>query len=173
MIHERGSLWKAIRASASIPGVFVPVLSDGNILVDGGLVNNLPGDVMRERDLPDADRGRRRIGARIHLQAAWSFLRPGSFFAAASCRSQRESKSRTSLTYSSATTDVPAARRRATSKENADVCLRPPIDAYGVLQFESLDEIAEVGYRYAKGERWKNYGGEIAGGDVPGDLRPA
>src|SRR5258708_12201859 len=49
MIHERGLLWTAIRASASLPGVFVPVLSDGNILVDGGLVNNLPGDVMRER----------------------------------------------------------------------------------------------------------------------------
>ena len=27
----------------------MPVLSDGNILVDGGLVNNLPGDVMRSR----------------------------------------------------------------------------------------------------------------------------
>ena len=37
-------------------------------------------------------------------------------------------------------------------KKDADVCLRPPIDAYGVLQFESLDEIADVGYRYTKAQ---------------------
>src|SRR5262249_9439595 len=49
LIHELGSLWKAIRASASLPGVFVPVLEAGSILVDGGIVNNLPGDIMRDR----------------------------------------------------------------------------------------------------------------------------
>ena len=35
-------------------------------------------------------------------------------------------------------------------KKNADLCLRPPIDGYGVLEFELLDEIADVGYRYTK-----------------------
>jgi hypothetical protein len=34
-------------------------------------------------------------------------------------------------------------------KQDADLCLRPPIDGYGVLEFELLDEIADVGYRYA------------------------
>ncbi len=48
-VFERGPLWKAVRASASLPGVFVPVLLDGNVFVDGAIVNNLPGDIMRKR----------------------------------------------------------------------------------------------------------------------------
>ncbi|MEO8164414.1 MAG: hypothetical protein ABI619_03365 [Betaproteobacteria bacterium] len=48
------------------------------------------------------------------------------------------------------TTDVSSSQKTRDVKASADVCLRPPIDAYGVLQFESLDEIADVGYRYAK-----------------------
>jgi NTE family protein len=43
-----GHLASAIRASMSIPGAFSPVEIDGRILVDGGLVRNLPVDVVRE-----------------------------------------------------------------------------------------------------------------------------
>ena len=43
-----GHLASAIRASMSIPGAFSPVQIDGRILVDGGLVRNLPVDVVRE-----------------------------------------------------------------------------------------------------------------------------
>ena len=35
-------------------------------------------------------------------------------------------------------------------KRDADLCLRPPIDKYGVLEFESIDQIVEAGYRYAQ-----------------------
>jgi len=47
-IHiTKGSLADAIRATISIPGIFIPVESDGMRLVDGGLLNNLPVDVVR------------------------------------------------------------------------------------------------------------------------------
>ena len=36
------------------------------------------------------------------------------------------------------------------SCKRADLCLRPPIDKYGVLEFESIDQIVEAGYRYAQ-----------------------
>ncbi len=45
---SKGSLPTALRASMSIPGVFSPVELDGQILVDGGLANNLPISVARE-----------------------------------------------------------------------------------------------------------------------------
>ncbi len=38
----QGSLAEALRASSAIPGVFVPVRRDGQVLVDGGIVDNLP-----------------------------------------------------------------------------------------------------------------------------------
>ena len=47
----RGPLPQAVRASISIPGVFSPVQgNDGHFLVDGGILDNLPTDVLR-RDL--------------------------------------------------------------------------------------------------------------------------
>jgi lysophospholipid hydrolase len=50
MIHDKGPLWAAVRASSSIPAIFAPVQhSNGDVLVDGGVMNNLPIDVMRQR----------------------------------------------------------------------------------------------------------------------------
>jgi NTE family protein len=48
-VHTNGSAARWIRASGAIPGVFAPVVGeDGNLHVDGGLINNLPSDVMRQ-----------------------------------------------------------------------------------------------------------------------------
>lgn len=49
-VHRSGRLLAALRATVSIPGVFPPVkLQGGDLLVDGGVVNNLPADILRER----------------------------------------------------------------------------------------------------------------------------
>ena len=42
VVYRSGSLFDAIRASISIPTVFKPVVKSGSIIVDGGVVNNLP-----------------------------------------------------------------------------------------------------------------------------------
>ena len=43
-----GELSTAIRASMSIPGLFTPVERDGRLLVDGGIADNLPVNVVRQ-----------------------------------------------------------------------------------------------------------------------------
>lgn len=43
-----GDLTSALRASMSAPGVFAPVEIDGRLLVDGGLVENLPVDIAKD-----------------------------------------------------------------------------------------------------------------------------
>lgn len=48
VILRSGSLPKAIRASMAIPGVFSPVVINGKLLYDGGLINIFPSDVLRE-----------------------------------------------------------------------------------------------------------------------------
>ena len=45
--HTKGLVWEAIRSTTAIPGLFPPVALDGEIHYDGGLLNNLPVDVMR------------------------------------------------------------------------------------------------------------------------------
>jgi NTE family protein len=49
VVLDRGPLARAVRASCSIPGVFQPVAHQGRMLVDGGVVDNIPIDVARER----------------------------------------------------------------------------------------------------------------------------
>lgn len=49
IVLEKGSLAKAIRASSSIPGIFVPVTFDNRTLVDGGVTNNIACDVARSK----------------------------------------------------------------------------------------------------------------------------
>ena len=46
-ILDRGNLALAMRASMSLPGIFDPAVIDGRVLLDGGLVNQVPIDVVR------------------------------------------------------------------------------------------------------------------------------
>lgn len=48
VVFDSGPLFPALKASMSIPGVFVPVELDGRILVDGGMSNNLPYDLVAD-----------------------------------------------------------------------------------------------------------------------------
>jgi NTE family protein len=47
VVFDHGSLAQAMRATMSIPGVFAPVRDGNDIYVDGGLLGNLPTDVVR------------------------------------------------------------------------------------------------------------------------------
>jgi NTE family protein len=49
IVMDRGSIAKAVRASSAIPGVFEPVQHMGKLLVDGGVVDNIPIDVARAK----------------------------------------------------------------------------------------------------------------------------
>ena len=148
-VFERGPLWKAVRASASLPGVFVPVLLDGNVFVDGAIVNNLPGDIMRKRSCGTViviDVGSVHSFA-FELtefpspwQLLWSHVLP--FAKAIDVPSIGAVLMRT--------TEVSSIQKTNEVKRDADLCLRPPIDAFGVLEFVKIDEIVDVGYRYAK-----------------------
>lgn len=46
-VHLCGKAWEAVRASIAIPGILPPMVIDGQLHVDGGIVNNLPVDCMR------------------------------------------------------------------------------------------------------------------------------
>lgn len=47
VVIREGSVIEAVRASISIPGIFVPVTLEGRCLVDGGLTNPVPADIVR------------------------------------------------------------------------------------------------------------------------------
>ena len=47
-IFNKGNVAKAVRASISIPGIFNPVIEGKKVLVDGGVLNNVPVDVVKQ-----------------------------------------------------------------------------------------------------------------------------
>jgi NTE family protein len=47
VIWQHGLLWQKIRGSMAVPGIVPPLVEHGEMYVDGGVMNNLPVDVMR------------------------------------------------------------------------------------------------------------------------------
>jgi NTE family protein len=48
VIARRGLLWKVIRSSTAVPLVFPPLVVNGRMRIDGGVLNNLPVDIMKK-----------------------------------------------------------------------------------------------------------------------------
>ncbi len=78
-VFKDGSLAVALRATMSIPGAFSPVNDGKAVFVDGGLVDNLPTDVVPANGRGNRDRdssgtySRRSEGHPVRLQRAESF----------------------------------------------------------------------------------------------------
>jgi len=154
-IHERGPLWQATRASSSMPMVFPPVFRNGDVLVDGGLLDNLPVALMRERcprfviacdvveppqtrvsaDLLEAPSGWQLLWHRLTRRPARRPDVPSLLDVA---------------TYSLVCASVIAARR---AHETADVVLRPDVAGFGTLEFGALDELVKRGYEHTMQQR--------------------
>jgi predicted acylesterase/phospholipase RssA/CRP-like cAMP-binding protein len=153
VVHERGVLWQAVRASLSLPGIFPPVYADGDLLVDGATLDNVPVEVMRARigsgpviavDLtPEVEpvtaapfdpglSGWRVLGRRLNPLVP---ARPMPSVIDILSRSTGLSGVRH--------------RRAALASNRVDLMLRPPLPAIGALDFKAGAALIEAGYRYA------------------------
>jgi NTE family protein len=156
-VHRRGRGWRAVRASMSIPGVFPPVAEGGDVLVDGGLTDNMPVGEMRRAhdgitviavdvgvqrgmnagDLPDSTvvHGWRLVFDRLHPR-------------------RRSPQVAGILTILARLTELGGSGR---STEMPDVLVRPDVERFPMLDFGRFDELVEQGHREALdtlGEWW-------------------
>jgi NTE family protein len=145
VVHRSGRLWKWLRASASIPGVLPPVFHGGQVLVDGGVMNNLPVDAMRDglvSDVIAVD-----IGADNALLAPatleefelptiwrvmWDWL----------TGTRRPSLARLMLGSGM----VNSAAATSAARASSSLVLTPPVSDIDLLEFESFDLAVERGY---------------------------
>lgn len=152
--HRSGSLSKAILATTALPGITVPVIYDGEIHVDGGVMNNLPGDLIRADSAyliscdvsPSAYVS---IGTRRY-PSPWKsvFRRPrlrGTVDTTGS-----EPAIRTPGIGAILNGAMNAGSQHAASRvrEMSDLALTPPVDDIGILDFKRFAEIEERGYEY-------------------------
>jgi len=148
-VHTRGPVWRAVRASMAAAPVFAPMLDHGDLLVDGGFLNNLPVDVMRQRlgdatvlgidCSPLAPRARPyEFGPSI---SAWQALRYQLL------PSYRQKGPPNMIGIFSQIMDTNGLYRLRFVSDAADLIVRLPTREYGMLDFDQCAEIIELGYR--------------------------
>jgi NTE family protein len=142
-VHRSGALWRALRASVAIPGVLPPVFHDKQILVDGGVLNNLPVDIMRE-----FGRGRV-IGVDVgseHSLVACDDVDEISVLGRLRLLRERRAPSIIQLLLRAGSLSSTLAT--AANREQSSILLTPPLQGIDVLDWKSFDRALEAGYRH-------------------------
>ncbi len=123
-----GDLASALRASMAVPGLFAPVERDGRLLVDGGVVANLPVDAARA------------MGADIVI--------------AVDLREPLASRRRPESVAGVLSQSLDALARREVQRalEGADIVIRPDVGDWGMLDFQAGPELIERGLTAARSQ---------------------
>ena len=123
IIFSSGSLSESIRASISIPGIFTPAIVNNKLVIDGGLVNNLPIDIAKE------------MGADIIIAVDVN---------AVDYTVTKEELS--SLTDILGQLAVILTKNTVVNQiDEADLLFSPLVEDYGILAFASYKEIIAIG----------------------------
>lgn len=148
-IHTSGYVWRYVRASMSLAGLIPPICENGSLLLDGGYVDNLTvahmkslgADTVFAVDVGALDDDTPQTYGDT-LSGMWAlFNRWNPFSGYPNPPTLSEIQAR--LAYVSS---VDALERAKTTP--GCLYMRPPIDAFGTLDFSKFDEIYEVGYKY-------------------------
>ena len=129
VVIRYGNMPTAMRASMAIPGVFAPVVKDGMVLVDGGLVNNFPADVLRN------------MGADIIIGVE---VTNDKSFTTSDLKSMPQVMARLLSTSTSA--------KRMENRDLCDIYILPDVSGYNMLSFtpEAIDTLVNRGYHKAQ-----------------------
>jgi len=131
VIFDGGSLATALRATMAMPGLFPPVEIGGHRLVDGGLLNNLPADVVRATGLAD------RIVA-VDVGADLAVPRSGDTMF--------------SVLGQALDSVMRHGARRALAQAKPDLVLVPDLRGIQTTEFGRADELIRKGYDTAEAQ---------------------
>jgi NTE family protein len=131
VIFSDGDLATAMRATMSIPGLFTPVRTDGHVYVDGGLVGNLPTDVVRQMG---AD-----IVVGIHLETA-----PAN---------EKDIQSLFRFSVLGRSIDVVIRENEIRGLAGADMVVSVNLKDFTSLDYEKSDTIIQKGLTAAEGKQ--------------------
>ena len=154
VVHRTGPVWRAVRASTAIPAIFPPLLDDGDVLVDGGVMNNMPLDVMREwceggtvigvNPMPTDDKMKPySFGPSL---TGWEALKGRFRWFGSTVRAP------SILGSVMRATEINSANRMRLGpfRALADLLVEPPLGDYPILAFDRYEAIIDVGYRSAR-----------------------
>ncbi|HKW08732.1 MAG TPA: patatin-like phospholipase family protein, partial [Gemmatimonadaceae bacterium] len=129
IVLDSGFLATAMRATMSLPGIFPPVETGSFVLVDGGPMNNVPADVVRD------------MGADVVIAVTVGSMMDTS----------RVSYSVFGLVNSTTSAMMRANTRRGMAA--ADIVVNPRVQEFGSLDWRRAAELERAGYRGADSMR--------------------
>lgn len=157
---RHGNLLEAVRASCAMPGLFTPVVRDGAVLVDGGLVNPVPVSMCRALgaelviavDLswgklgPYRKRGRERAVA-VRETPGWLERLRGAWLERAAQKVQAQVSIPSIFEVFMTSLDIVEQRvaRSRLAGEPADVLITPLLPDFGTMEFHRAAEAIEEG----------------------------
>ncbi len=152
VVHSHGNIKRALLASMAIPGVFPPIVSGNDLLVDGGVLNNLPVDVMARTgvsnimavDLRPDQKQRPELGF-DQVPSTWHIL-----FDRLKPRARRRYDIPSMLATLMASTTLNSYQKMNQVIADVDLLFKPDVSRFGLLDWKSYDLIVEEGYRHAQ-----------------------
>jgi NTE family protein len=150
-VHRSGLLWRALRASVALPGILPPVTHHGHLLVDGGVMNNLPVDVMAEN--PHGPIIASDVTGEIDLHATDDRYGERPLWWLLGQR-MRGTPSIVSILMRSGTVGSEAQRRLV--RQQANYLFEPPLEDVGLRDWQSFDRAIAEGYAHAMTVMEKN-----------------
>jgi NTE family protein len=129
VVMDRGDLASAMRATMSLPLIFPAVERDGQLLVDGGAMNNVPADVVRAM-------GATRVVA----------VNVGDL-------GDRETVSQSLFALAGATIDAMMRANTRQAITQADIVINVPLAEFGSLDWRRSNELIAEGYKAAEALR--------------------
>jgi predicted acylesterase/phospholipase RssA/CRP-like cAMP-binding protein len=155
-VQETGPLWRAVLASNSPAGLFPPVLHQGDLLVDGAILENVPVDAMRMRLGTPLEKRRGNgtiiaidVDAREEMSVDPSMQRLSvrSTMRGYFSKGNKSTPGIGQILYQAG--HVGGLNQRANTIAQADHYLEPPVSEFSLMAYRRAQEIADVGYRYA------------------------
>jgi len=173
LVHEDGPLYKWLLATASLPGYYPPIPVDGDLLVDGGLLNLLPADVMRRLgvgtiigvDVTVRQDLRTDMTYQDYLSGwplLWARLNPIA----------RKPRIPNIFGILSRAVTVNGIYRLESVKQSVDLYLNVPVEQFELGDWRSLDRIVEIGYESAR-EKIAGWAASPPDRRLPSVFRPA
>ncbi|KAI8802399.1 hypothetical protein BJ742DRAFT_832941 [Cladochytrium replicatum] len=163
-VHTFGYIWRYVRASMSLAGYIPPLCEQGDMLLDGGYINNLPADIMRGQfgadtvitvDVGNVD-DTSPIDYGDSLSGWWVILnRWFNPFPSAAKRVPQIAEIQSRLAYVSSVKQLEEAKNL-----EGVLYIHPPVSKFGILEFGSHEEIEKVGYEFGKDmvKKWRKEG---------------
>jgi NTE family protein/lysophospholipid hydrolase len=154
VVHERGPLARSVRASCSLPGIYPPVRAEGQFLVDGGIMNNIPVDIMDGMcrggtviaiDVGGGGARNLELGERDGI-SGWGLL--GNRLNPLSANERIASVVQI-LTWSTTLSGTQYVKRLI-DDGYVDLFLRPPVQGFELLGFDAHEKLYEIGYEYTR-----------------------